>query len=252
MENMMEKAKIELERFPFLLNGKVSIDGNAKFQKKCVAEWVHDYDFDYDHDDSLQEAIDLGFQHWYASGDLMKTVRSFARKVREIAHSTKFDQFDTYVWFNENMPFLGGKVFSDFRIADVETDEVLYVVVPRTSGLFGKSEVWGKENGFSAPLVSGSWKDVVDFFGYDYSVEKVNRAGYGWKTTPVEGKPVAKVIGKNSNVRNVVKTCVKALEDAGKNSDELMEEVNAVWTFFPGAVRNERIINELQRYVTFA
>ena len=41
--------------------------------------------------------------------------------------------------------------------------DVIYNIVPR-SGHSGKAEVWGKENGFKAPLVQGTWKDIKKFF----------------------------------------------------------------------------------------
>ena len=47
-----------------------------------------------------------------------------------------------------------GPLYDDFRICDVETGNVIYTVTPK-SGHSGEAEIWGKENDFKCPIVTG-------------------------------------------------------------------------------------------------
>ena len=84
------------------------------------------------------------------------------RKLKSIKNTTKFNKETTYVWFKNNCPCRGG-LYDDFRIADKETGDVLYTIVPKNVE-YEETEVWGRENNFDKPLVKGTWKDVKDFF----------------------------------------------------------------------------------------
>jgi len=86
-------------------------------------------------------------------------------KVKRVAKSNKIDPEKSYVFFTNRCPMVG-KLFDDFRICDIESGDVQYNIVP-SSGFArdeGESQVYGKENDFKEPLVSGTWKDVCEFF----------------------------------------------------------------------------------------
>ena len=83
------------------------------------------------------------------------------RKLKSIKNTTKFDKETTYVWFKNNCPCDGG-LYDDFRIANKETQDVLYTISPKNN--YDEAEVWGRENDFNGPLVRGTWDDVKAFF----------------------------------------------------------------------------------------
>lgn len=87
-------------------------------------------------------------------------------KVRKLALSTKIDIDKMYVWYKNNCP-LNGSLYDDIRFSDVDTDDVIYTIIPKSGHKSnnGRAEVWGKENDFKEPLVTGSWNDVLKFFG---------------------------------------------------------------------------------------
>ena len=105
-----------------------------------------------------------GFWDWFCSD---KALAGKSRKLCGNAHvitklTKKFDPKKVYVWFKNNCP-CSGSLYDDLRIADLETHDVLYTIVPH-DGRTGLSEVWGSENDFSKPLVEGTWDDVKKFF----------------------------------------------------------------------------------------
>ena len=105
-----------------------------------------------------------GFWDWFCSDKaLAGKSRKLCGNARVITKLTKkFDPKKVYVWFNNNCP-CSGSLYDDLRIADLETHDVLYTIVPH-DGRTGLSEVWGSENDFSKPLVEGTWEDVKQFF----------------------------------------------------------------------------------------
>ena len=58
-----------------------------------------------------------------------------------------------------------GGTFDQFSICDIETEDVIYCVVPRGFANNGKPEIWGKENDFSDPiLTANNWREVKAWF----------------------------------------------------------------------------------------
>jgi hypothetical protein len=92
--------------------------------------------------------------------------KTLMAKVKQIMLSPRFNINDNCIWFNNNCPCFG-TLYDDFRIADIETGDVLFCVVPSNGHDYdrGKSIVWGHDaDGKRDELVRGSWKDVVEFF----------------------------------------------------------------------------------------
>ena len=111
---------------------------------------------------TTQDMVNAGWLDWFCR-DCQLVVRLeklFARLQTVLKVQTKFDPDQTFVSFKNNASF-AGPLFDDFRICDIKTGEVLYSFIPK--GAKGKAELWGRENGFNAPLVVGSWNDVKRF-----------------------------------------------------------------------------------------
>lgn len=111
--------------------------------------------------------IKAGWYDWFCRDEsLGRRLKAMMPKVVRITKSAKIDQEKTYIFFKNNCP-MNGSLYDDFRICDLETGDVIYTICPRSGhkSLAGKSEVWGRENDFDGPLVSGQWSDVKKFFG---------------------------------------------------------------------------------------
>ena len=113
---------------------------------------------------SVKTQIEAGWYDWFCRDiSLANKTASLGKKVKQLAGSTKVDLDTMYVFFKNNCPMVGG-LYDDFRLCDLESGNVIYTVVPRSSHS-GKAELWGRDNNFQEPLVSGSWRGIKAFFG---------------------------------------------------------------------------------------
>ena len=115
-----------------------------------------------DFDEAFNKGNCYGFFDWFCKDTSLpnKAKKLFAR-LKGIVRSGKFDPAKCYVFFKNNCPCVG-PLYDDFRICDLETGDVLYTVSP--SNRKGKADVWGRDNDFEAPLVSGTWREVRAWF----------------------------------------------------------------------------------------
>ena len=103
---------------------------------------------------------------WFCKdSSLPKKTEKLFKKILEILPSYKVDPDSTYVFFKNNCP-MNGNLYDDFRICDFISGDVIFTVTPKQGFVHKKniSEIWGRQNNFEEPLVSGTWKDVVNFF----------------------------------------------------------------------------------------
>jgi hypothetical protein len=86
-------------------------------------------------------------------------------KLKTIVNSSKIDLDNHYVWFKNNCP-CWGELYDDFRIADRETGDIVFTIIPKIGHNtdHGKSAVYGPSNDFEAPLVIGTWDEVKAWF----------------------------------------------------------------------------------------
>jgi hypothetical protein len=107
----------------------------------------------------------FGFYDWFCKDtSLLRKSKTLIAKLTSILKNNKrFDPTKCYVFFKNNCPLKGG-LYDDFRICDIETGNVLYTVAPRNPHFNGKASVWGIDNDFNGPLVTGSWIEIKRFF----------------------------------------------------------------------------------------
>jgi hypothetical protein len=111
------------------------------------------------------DIMSLWYDCFCDESELEERGEELMQKLDEISASTKFDNDKTYVFFKNNCPALG-TLYDDFRICDMENDDVIYTVTPLSGrdDEKGKANVWGQETGFHGAVVEGSWDDVRDWF----------------------------------------------------------------------------------------
>lgn len=139
---------------------------NIEDKKLTLRQWISAWDAGKFLATDCQTQIDAGWFDWFCKDEsLARRLKRMAPKVKKIARSKKIDIDKMYVWFKNNCPF-DGKLYDDFRIADIETGDTVYCITPHSGHKVdeGRSDVWGKENNFNSALVEGTWKDVLKFF----------------------------------------------------------------------------------------
>jgi hypothetical protein len=109
----------------------------------------------------------FGFYDWFCKDSSLKNkAKTLVSRLQAILKNNKrFNPNTTYVFFKNNCP-CRGRLYDDFRICDKETGDVLYTIVPSCGHDVskGKAEVYGIDNDFDGPIVSGTWRDVKKFF----------------------------------------------------------------------------------------
>lgn len=143
-------------------------EGWLDSDKPSLRQWIENHDRGVYANGDVRVQCDAGWFDWFCSDDaLAGKTRKLASKVKKIARSPKVDTDKSYVFFKNNCPG-SGTLYDDFRICDRKTGNVIYTVIPR-SGHYsdhGAAQVYGKlPDGKFGELVSGSWQDVLTFFG---------------------------------------------------------------------------------------
>ena len=131
-----------------------------------LLRWIDEFmEGNFDSDD-VKTQIKAGWFDWFCKdSSLANKTKKMGNIIKQVKRGGKVDVENWYVWFKNNCPCCGN-LYDDFRIADCETGDVIYTIVP-ASGFdnnFGEAELWGRENDFEEPIVSGSWKDIMNYF----------------------------------------------------------------------------------------
>ncbi len=94
------------------------------------------------------------FYDWFCKDKALKlkSERLF-RMVKRWVKKRNTDTDKVYVFFKNNCTGYGS-LYDDFRICDIETGDVIYTVVPKC-GHSGEAEVWGRDNKFQGPIITG-------------------------------------------------------------------------------------------------
>ncbi len=135
--------------------------------KLCVRDWIDQFNNGDFNAKNKKIQIEAGWYDWFCSDKaLAGKTKVLGPKVKRISRSPKINVDTMYVWFKNNCP-LYGKLYDDFRFADIETGDVIYTIIPKEGHTANKyaSSIWGRENDFNEPLYTGDWKGVLKWFG---------------------------------------------------------------------------------------
>lgn len=94
------------------------------------------------------------FYDWFCQdSSLEKKAEKLFKATKRFCQKFNIDTDKYYVFFKNNCP-MSGPLYDDFRICDIETDDVIYNVTPK-SGHTGNAEIYYNENGFNHPWYEG-------------------------------------------------------------------------------------------------
>lgn len=142
--------------------------GKTMLNHETLRETIKAYrdgEYDKDRAESAQKIRKLWYDWFCKDSSLTNKGRSLLQKLNQIADSKKINMDKTYVWFKNNCP-CNGCLYDDFRISDIESGDVIFTITPKSGHKCdkGKAQLYGQENGFEAPIVEGTWKDIKDWF----------------------------------------------------------------------------------------
>mgnify|MGYP000105749173 CR=1 FL=1 len=110
-------------------------------------------------------AINVWYDWFCDYSQLAKKTETMIPKIRKIANALTANGYDMdkyYVWMKNNCPMVGS-LYDDIRIANIETRETLFVVVPKLPkqrATKGSAEVWHRHKD---SIYFGTWQGTVEF-----------------------------------------------------------------------------------------
>lgn len=113
--------------------------------------------------------IEAGWYDWFCrESSLPKKTQTLGRKVVALKDSKRFNNEKVYVFFKNNCPMVG-PLYDQFSICDLVSGDVLFCVQHLERGSHGCEhahwELYDSNVGFSVPVVNGTWRDVMKYFG---------------------------------------------------------------------------------------
>ena len=135
-------------------------------KQRNITKWIADFKAGKFDNRRREIQIKAGWYDWFcADTSLRNKTKNLGKKLIRIAESKKFDNETAYVFFKNNCP-MNGKLYDDFRICDIKTGKLLFTIIPRSGHVRhnGQGHVWGHENDFDGPIITGTWKEIVAWF----------------------------------------------------------------------------------------
>ena len=135
-----------------------------------LSEWIQRFksgEFDK-HDTTTQ--IKAGWFDWFCrDSSLANKTMKMGNIVSQIKAGGKVDLETSYVWFKNNCP-LNGPLYDDFRIADIENNNNLFVVQIDCVWNDFKYTVFERLDGFEKPVFqTESSRELVKWFNKGWS-----------------------------------------------------------------------------------
>ena len=135
-----------------------------------LSEWIQRFKSgEFDKPDTTTQ-IKAGWFDWFCrdSSLVNKTIK-MGNIVKQIKAGGKVDLETSYVWFKNNCP-LNGPLYDDFRIADIETNNNLFVVQIDCVWNDSKYTVFERLDGFEKPVFqTESSRELVKWFNKGWS-----------------------------------------------------------------------------------
>ena len=120
--------------------------------------------FKDDKDDPFLGDKSFFFYDWFCQDkSLKRKALALFPKVKKFVDLMGIDMDTHYVWFKNNCP-LFGRLYDDFRIANIASASTIWTVSPSLGydDTYGQAHVYGRENGFKEPIYQAkSWTELL-------------------------------------------------------------------------------------------
>jgi len=135
-----------------------------------LSEWIQRFTSgEFDKPDSTTQ-IKAGWFDWFCrDSSLANKTMKMGNIIKQFKAGGKVDLETSYVWFKNNCP-LNGPLYDDFRIADIENNNNLFVVQIDCVWNDSKYTVFERLDGFEKPVFqTESSRELVKWFNKGWS-----------------------------------------------------------------------------------
>ncbi len=139
-------------------------------QEMKLREWIERFNnCEFDNKDVFTQ-IKAGWYDWFCRDtSLQAKTKRMGTIIKRIKDGGKINLDTSYVWFKNNCPLVG-KLYDDFRIADIETGEVILTVTLNGAHYDKRYTVWGKRNDFKERLFeTDSSRNLVKWLNEEWN-----------------------------------------------------------------------------------
>ncbi|MDG0889223.1 hypothetical protein [Paracholeplasma manati] len=130
-----------------------------------LSEWIQRFKSgEFEKPDTTTQ-INAGWFDWFCRDtSLANKTKKMGNIIKQIKARGKVDLETSYVWFKNNCP-LSGPLYDDFRIADIENNNNLFVVQIECAWNDSKYTVYERLDGFEKPVFkTDSSRGLVKWF----------------------------------------------------------------------------------------
>ena len=135
-----------------------------------LSEWIQRFKSGEFNKPDTTTQIKAGWFDWFCRDSSLanKTIK-MGSIIKQIKVGGKVDLETSYVWFKNNCP-LNGPLYDDFRIADIENNNNLFVVQIDCVWNDSKYTVFERLDGFEKPVFqTESSRELVKWFNKGWS-----------------------------------------------------------------------------------
>lgn len=134
-------------------------------QETTLRNWIINFQNELYSSADRKTQIEAGWYDWFCKDtSLSNKTKRMGSIIKRIKDGGKVDLDKTYVWFKNNCP-LNGPLYDDFRIAEINTGDVLFTTQIDCCWNDKKYTVHGRYNNFEKPLFeTDTVKELINWF----------------------------------------------------------------------------------------
>ena len=130
-----------------------------------LSEWIQRFQSGDFENKNTKTQIEAGWYDWFCRDtSLANKTKKMGNIIKQFKAGGKVDLETSYVWFKNNCP-LNGPLYDDFRIADIENNNNLFVIQIDCVWNDSRYTVFERLDGFEKPVFqTDSSRELVKWF----------------------------------------------------------------------------------------
>ena len=139
-------------------------------KQQSLNQWIKAFNEGKFDSKDTKVQIEAGWYDWFCKdSSLANKTKKMGNIIKQIKPGGKVDLETSYVWFKNNCP-LNGPLYDEFRIADIENNNNLFVVQIDCVWNDSKYTVYERLDGFDKPAFkTNSSRELVKWFNVGWN-----------------------------------------------------------------------------------